>query len=58
MKKKIYYCPANRWDCPYFARNGRCMMDEDQDPWEECDDFATFWDHDDEYWIEEEVSES
>ena len=56
MKKKIYYCPVNRWDCSCWQENGQCAIDGD--PWEECDDFATFWDSDDEYWIEEEVSES
>ena len=57
MKKKIYYCPVNRWDCPCWQENGQCAIDWG-DPWEECDDFATFWDSDDEYWVEEEVSES
>lgn len=56
MKKKVFYCPVNGWDCPYWQENGQCTIDGD--PLEECDDFATFWDPDDEYWIEVEVSES
>ena len=42
-KKKVIYCPANGWDCPYFNANGCCMMYPDTDPIDECDDFAFFW---------------
>ena len=27
MKKKIYYCPVNRWDCPCWQENGQCAID-------------------------------
>lgn len=43
------YCPVNGWDCPYYA-DGLCKIDN---PIEECDDFATFWDEDDDYIAEE-----
>lgn len=46
---KVIYCPVNGWDCPYFDANGCCMMYPDTDPIKECDDFATFWDEDDDY---------
>ena len=51
-KEKLFghiHCPANAWDCPYFDANGCCMMYPDNDPIEECDDFATFWDAEDDY---------
>lgn len=51
-----YYCPVNGWDCPYWKEGNVCgMSDEGWDPIEECDDFAGFWDPEDEYW--EEVEE-
>ena len=43
MKKHIH-CPANAWDCPYYTDEGhpcRCTL---EDPMEDCDDFAFFWD--------------
>ena len=51
-KEKLFghiHCPVNGWDCPYFDANGCCMMYPDQDPIEECDDFAIFWDVEDDY---------
>lgn len=43
------YCPVNGWDCLYYEE-GLCKIDN---PLEECDDFATFWDEDDDYEAEE-----
>ena len=39
------HCPVNGYDCPYW-KSGVCQLD---DPMEECDDFASVWDEDDEY---------
>lgn len=50
-RKKIFYCPVNGWDCPYWKPDGRCIL---EDPFYDCDDFASLWDEDDEYWIYEE----
>lgn len=43
------HCPVNGWDCPYFDANGCCMMYPDSDPLKECDDFAFFWEEEDDY---------
>lgn len=48
--KKVY-CPVNGWDCPYWQKDGSCTI---KDPIHECDDFATFWDEDDDYIAYEE----
>ena len=45
------YCPVNGWDCPYWQKDGTCTINN---PMIECDDFGTFWDADDEYWVEED----
>ena len=52
------HCPVNGWDCPYYTNKGhpcRCLLD---DPYYDCDDFASMWDADDDYvdddWIESE----
>ena len=42
------FCPVNGWDCPYY-KEGECTI---ENPVEECDDFAFFWDADDEYWAD------
>ena len=42
------FCPVNGWDCPYF-KEGECKI---ENPIEECDDFAFFWDADEEYWAD------
>lgn len=44
------YCPVNGWDCPYWKEDGECTLNNSM---AECDDFATFWDEDDEYWEDE-----
>ena len=49
MKRHIH-CPVNGWDCPYYKK-GICTL---ENPWYECDDFASQWDEDDEYWCDEE----
>ena len=49
MKKKHIHCPVNGWDCPYYTDAGhscRCTL---EDPWNDCDDFASMWDEDDDY---------
>lgn len=45
MRKGKIYCPANSWDCPYY-KNGECGLEE---PYADCDDFAYFWDAEDDY---------
>ena len=41
---KVFYCPVNGWDCPYWKENGTCsMVDENLDPTLECDDAGYFW---------------
>lgn len=47
------HCPVNGWDCPYY-KNGKCTMYPESDPIEECDDFAYFWDVEDDYICYEE----
>lgn len=55
--KKVFYCPVNGWDCPYWKENGTCsMVDDGDDPVMECDDAYTFWEdeagHPEKYIIE------
>lgn len=42
MKK--LYCPVNGWDCPYWRKDGSCVMKEEEGthPKEGCDDYALF----------------
>ena len=43
------HCPVNGWDCPYYSDSPipcQCTL---EDPMNECDDFATMWDLDDDY---------
>lgn len=49
---KVIYCPLNEWDCPYYSDKGYCMMYPSSDPIDECDDFASVVDEDDEYIVE------
>ena len=46
------HCPANGYDCPYW-KDGICGLWSKKegyvDPYGECDDFAAFWDKDDDY---------
>jgi hypothetical protein len=39
------HCPVNGFDCPYW-NSGVCQLDN---PMEDCDDFASMWDEDDDY---------
>ena len=55
--RKHIHCPVNGWDCPYYTDEGhpcRCTL---EDPFNDCDDFASFWEEDDDYidtdWEEE-----
>lgn len=46
---KHIHCPVNGWDCPYYTDKNhpcRCTL---ANPMEDCDDFATMWDEDDDY---------
>ena len=45
MRKGKIYCPANGWDCPYY-KDGECGLN---DPLEDCDDFAYFWEEADDF---------
>lgn len=48
MMKKIFYCPVNGYNCPYFKEDNTCaLVDEDNDPVMECDDAAFFCDEGD-----------
>ena len=51
-KGKIF-CPVNGWDCPYWCKDGTCSMYPETDPIDECDDFAMFWEKDDDYVVKE-----
>lgn len=43
--KKVFYCPVNGWDCPYWRKDGTCsMVDEGDNPLIECDDASIFVD--------------
>lgn len=45
MLIKKFFCPVNGWDCPYFKEDGSCaMVDEGDNPVEECDDAGYFFD--------------
>ena len=45
MLVKKFFCPVNGWDCPYFKEDRSCaMVDEGDNPVEECDDAGYFFD--------------
>lgn len=49
MKIKHIHCPVNGWDCPYYTNKGhhdRCIL---KNPFENCDDFSSVWDKNDDY---------
>lgn len=53
MKK--FYCPVNGWDCPYWKKDGTCaIVDEGNDPVDECDDAYFFWEDDKDHFIYED----
>lgn len=36
---KVFYCPVNGWDCPYWSAGMTCMLVNDgRNPLVECDD--------------------
>lgn len=46
--KKIFNCPVNAYDCPYWKDGGHCaMVDEGFNPVEECDEAGYVFDKDD-----------
>lgn len=51
MLTKKFFCPVNGWDCPYWKEDGSCsIVDEGDEPAEECDDAAFFYvDDEDDY---------
>ena len=52
MMTKIFYCPVNGCDCPYFKEDNTCaLVDESDDPIMECDDAAAFYDEEDDYFM-------
>lgn len=52
MMTKIFYCPVNGWDCPYFKEDNTCaLVDESDDPIMECDDAASVYDEEDDYFM-------
>lgn len=44
------HCPVNGWDCPNYVNFPFPCACTLADPWKDCDDFATFWNIDDNYW--------
>ena len=49
MKTKGHvHCPVNGWDCPYYKK-GVCTLYLKSNPVIECDDFAFFWDENDDF---------
>ena len=49
MKIKHIHCPVNAWDCPYYSdieHHCLCTLDN---PYKDCDDFASMWDAEDDY---------
>ena len=58
---KHIHCTANRRGCPYYTDENhpcRCTL---ADPMKDCDDFASFWDKNDDYidddWITNSIAE-
>lgn len=49
MRTKKIYCPASSFDCPYY-KDGECGINN---PMRDCDDFAAFWDEEDDYAVDE-----
>lgn len=50
--KKIFYCPVNGYDCPYFREDNTCFLTEmHEDPVRECDDAAAIYDEEDDYFM-------
>ena len=49
MKIKHIHCPVNGWDCPYYSDAEHPCLCTLDDPYEDCDDFASMWDAEDDY---------
>lgn len=43
---KIWYCPTEEWDCPYY-RDGECLIDN---PIEDCDCFYRYEEEEEEHY--------
>ena len=42
MKKKVFYCPVDAMDFPYYTMGCCTMVDDGYNPYLECDDaYAT-----------------
>ena len=51
--KKHYHCPINAWDCPYWSNSPipcQCTL---ENPYDDCDDFASMYDEEEEKFCEE-----
>ena len=46
---KHIHCPVNGCDCPYYTYKNHPCRYTLADPLKDCDDFAAFWDEDDDY---------
>ena len=49
MIKKHIHCPVNGWDCPYYTNIPHPCSCTLENPFEECDDFASMWDEEDDW---------
>ena len=50
--KKIFYCPVDGYDCPYYNADNTCALTEmGDDPVMECDDAASVYDEEDDYFM-------
>ena len=50
LRKPHIHCPVNGWDCPYYSSAPYPCACTLENPFEECDDFASMWDEGDD-WI-------
>ena len=58
MTIKHYHCPVNAWDCPYYTDTPQNCMCTLENPYQDCDDFATMWDEDDDFIDDDLIIES
>lgn len=60
-KIKKAYCPVADWSCSYYRhKDGSCkLVHEGCDPFDECDDFAAFYEADEEHfiWVDEDIAD-
>lgn len=47
MKKKHYHCPVNGWDCLYYSDDPYPCACTLENPYKNCDDFASLCEEDD-----------